>query len=244
MDGEVGMTPDEYVGRFAAEAARLRELLSSGDLGAPVPGCPGWDLADLGGHVGGVYRFAATAIVENRGAEPPAGPRERGELLGWFDAGYGRIHDALAAGDWEQPCWTMAPPGNIRFWARRMCHETWLHAWDAQRSQGGGGALDAEPAADGVDEVVRMFFPRQVRLGRVPPLRDALEVRVDDVPTDRLVLYGDGSDPRHAEDAVLSGRAAHLLLLLWKRATLADHPFTVTGDEAAARRVLATALTP
>jgi uncharacterized protein (TIGR03083 family) len=240
------MSPDEFFDRFMVDGARFRELLSCGDLDAAIPGCPGWNLADLGRHVGDIYRFAATAIIESQSAEEAADPSRRTDLLGWFDEGFRRIKDALVLGDWRRECWTMAPPGEVRFWARRMCHETSLHLWDALSSQGGEGLLDDQLAADGVDEVVTMFFPRQVSLGRIPPLPDALELQIENVPkTGRLVLHGDGSDPQRADTgAVLSGYAMPLLLLLWNRVTLSDYPFTVTGDHDIVERVLATALTP
>ena len=42
---------------------------------------------------------------------------------------------------------------------------------------GGTPATRTALAVDGVDEVVTMFFPRQVRLGRIPPLTPSLAVR-------------------------------------------------------------------
>ena len=54
-----------------------------------------------------------------------------------------------------------------------------MHRWDL------GAALGRDPgypdalAADGVDEVVTMFFPRQVRLQRTAPLSTSLAVVAD-----------------------------------------------------------------
>jgi uncharacterized protein (TIGR03083 family) len=240
------MTPDQHFSQLGANITLFRRLLSAGDLTEPVPGCPGWDLADLSGHLGGIYRFAATAIAEARGIDEPSGPRERADLLGWFDTGATQVQDALDVRDWRRPCWTMAPPANTGFWARRMCHETALHLWDAQQSQGTEGVIDAELAADGVQEVVAMFFPRQVRLQRILPLTGTLEIHIQDAPAgDHLILAGDGAGPAPDEsDAVLSGQAQALLLLLWKRVPFSTSEFTLSGDQDTARRALATALTP
>jgi MDMPI C-terminal domain len=91
-----------------------------------------------------------------------------------------------------------------------------------------------------------MFFPRQVRLRRIDPLTDSLELAIEDAPAgDRLVLAGDGTGPAPAGTAAaLSGEAESVLLLLWKRVPLGGRAFGLTGDLDAARRVLAAAVTP
>ncbi len=58
-----------------------------------------------------------------------------------------------------------------------------MHRWDLGAALGRDLGYPAELAVDGVDEVVTMFFPRQVRLGRIPPLTRSLAVAVDDGPT-------------------------------------------------------------
>ena len=124
-----------------------------------------------------------------------------------------------------------------------MPHETTLHAWDAHSALGQELPLDRDLALDGVDEVVTMFVPRQVRLGRLVPPPHVVELRAADAPSDigpwRL-FDGDGSAP----DAVVAAPAATLLLLLWRRVPVAADAVTVDGDGAAARQVLAAPLTP
>ena len=73
-------------------------------------------------------------------------------------------------------------PRTASFWQRRMPHETTLHAWDAARALGYADPLDRELAADGVDEVVTIFVPRQVRLGRLEPAAVSVELRATDAP--------------------------------------------------------------
>lgn len=233
------------LGRLESDMTRLRDVLSVGDLTAPVSGCPGWTLADLGGHVGGVYRFANVAVTELRSSEVPVGPRERLELLDWFDAGAQTLLRSLAARASEAPCWTMGDPDNVGFWVRRMCHETALHLWDAQSSLGEPASIESHLAVDGVHEIVTMFFPRQVRLGRMLPLTDSLRLEFADEPlASALAIAGDGThDCAHETDAVLSGPAESLLLLLWKRRGLVRE-LELIGDVEAGHRVLATALTP
>ena len=89
-----------------------------------------------------------------------------------------------------------------------------MHAGDAAASQGATRPYGAELALDGIDEVVAMFFPRQVRLGRTPPLPTALAV--EPAEGGRWVLCGrrHGPDSRHRDrDRVRpgGGRAAPAL---------------------------------
>ncbi|WP_378147982.1 maleylpyruvate isomerase N-terminal domain-containing protein [Cnuibacter sp. UC19_7] len=257
------MDPHTHLDALTEGVPRLREVLADGDLAAPVSGCPGWTLADLGAHVGSIYRFARTGLVERRGLDvKEPGPTEREPMLAWFDEGADALLAALRSIDardgWDAPAWTMAPPATAAFWARRQHHETALHLWDALESQGADPAAAAalaladDSAADGIDEIVRMFFPRQVRLGRLAPLQDSLGVIAGPVS---LVIGGDGTGDPHldsrshavaseAPDAVLAGPPAAVLLALWKRIPLDSPGLTITGDLAAASRVVSAALTP
>ncbi|WP_291046872.1 maleylpyruvate isomerase N-terminal domain-containing protein [Herbiconiux sp.] len=228
--------------------ARLREVLAHGELAAPVAGCPGWSLADLGIHVGSVYGFAHAGLVEHREFRPEhTGARGRDEVLAFFDAGADALLGALraidAADDWNAEAWTMAPPATAAFWVRRQHHETSLHLWDALESQGvprdksTAEALDDDTAADGIDEIARMFYPRQVRLKRVESLTESLEIRTPGREPVRLGTVGTPS-------AVLTGAAPTVLLALWKRVALEAPGLTVSGDPRAAARVVASPITP
>lgn len=233
--------------QLVADAQRLRSILAEDDLAHPIAGCPGWDLAELGQHVGGIYRFATAAVVEQRGIDEPTGPRERVALLDWFDTGLAGLLAAFESRDWSDPCWTMAPPRRVGFWVRRMYHETALHLWDAETSQGRSVRIEPDHAADGVDEVVTMFFPRQVRLGRIPPLGDCVQiVLTDQAEAHELILQSDGSTQADAKvpEAVVRGPAADILLMLWKRTHGLPATVGVDGDRGAFDRVFAAALTP
>ena len=49
-----------------------------------------------------------------------------------------------------------------------------MHAWDIWAAVGRDVGYDEVLALDGIDEVVTMFVPRQVRLGRIGPLTRSL----------------------------------------------------------------------
>ncbi|HEY6795010.1 MAG TPA: maleylpyruvate isomerase N-terminal domain-containing protein [Kineosporiaceae bacterium] len=227
----------------------IREVLATGDLQAAVPACPGWTLHDLAGHLGNVHRWVRGAIVEGHPNTPPeAPPTGREPLLAWYDEGAGGLLDLLAATDPGAPCWTFGPAPKIAaFWFRRQAHEHAVHAHDAAASQGTRRPIETALALDGIDEVVRMFLPRQVRLGRIEPLTRSLEVRPDESGGTSWLLRGDG-DGAGADGAdagaVVAGPAEALYLLLWRRVGLGDPRLAVTGDRSAAEAVLGTPIVP
>jgi uncharacterized protein (TIGR03083 family) len=253
------LSPAEHLSRLAPATDRFAEVLTAADLVSAVPSCPGWDLTRLAWHLGDVHRWARRAVVEGHPGDQPdeVGPRERDELVAWYRESADGLVDALGSADPASGCWTFGPkPRTASFWFRRQDHETWMHLWDAANAAAaasGGPPTGDDPfvepvlAADGIDEVATLFFPRQVLRGRIPPLARALALQPDDADG-RWVLAGDGTGPASGADvdadACLRGPAEVLLLLLWKRVDLADPRIVVDGDPVAAREVLASALVP
>jgi len=252
------MAYEECVRRLIGQQAVLRAVLESGDLSAAVPACPGWNLTDLAGHIGQLHRWVSVAITQGHPNAPTSRvPAGRAALLDWWDGGAGALVDLLGGTDPDEPCWTFGPhPRTARFWPRRQLHEHAVHAVDALESQGSPvpDSIDPALAADGIDEVAAMFFPRQVRLGRIPALTRSLAVRPTDVAgAGRWVLAGDGLDASGAAsegagpvpaEATVSGPASALYLLLWRRTGLDDPRLSIAGDESAARSVLGAAIVP
>jgi uncharacterized protein (TIGR03083 family) len=232
-------TPSAYLQHLTDAVGAFAAVLDTGDLAATVPGCAPWCLTDLTHHLGGIHRWARTAIVEGRAGSETAddAPTGRDALASWFREGADALVGTLRETDADATCWTFGPrPRVAAFWFRRMAHETTMHARDAAAAQGDGRPYGAEFALDGVDEIVTMFLPRQIRLGRIPPLPAALAV--EPVEGGRWVL-GEGPPA-----ATVSGPAEALLLLLWHRVPLDDPRLTVAGDRVAGEAVLAQALTP
>ena len=223
----------------------MSALLADADLAASVGSCPGWQVRDLVGHLGGVHRWATEIVRTGERAETPEPPGDY-ELRTWFDDGADALSRTLAETDPARACWTLARPHDVGFWSRRQAHETMIHRWDLATAIGQPADLDPGLANDGVDEVVTMFFPRQVRLARQPPLTDTVAV-VDAGSDRRWVLEGDGTSVDHQTtdvDATVSGDAVLLMLLLWRRIGLEDVDVQVDGDAGAAQRVLGRPLTP
>lgn len=116
-----------------------------------------------------------------------------------------------------------------------------MHLHDLEMALGQTEPIDAVLAADGIDEVRNVFFPRQVRLGRIPALERSLAVIVAETG-DRHVFSGDGTEDAPAEVTV-TAPAEVLLLALWHRIPADDERLTIEGDPEAARAVLTAGLT-
>jgi uncharacterized protein (TIGR03083 family) len=231
---------DAYLETLDRDAWAFGELLRHRDLSNPVPDCPGWDVGDLARHLSGIHRWATNAIVSGAPGDEPVGPVERDELVAWFDSGATRLLEVLRTTDPLTPTWTFGPkPRLVEFWLRRQPHETSVHLGDARRALGVDAPVDPAFAADGVDEVVTMLIPRQVRLERIPPLPHAVRLELTDTETSHVLRTGDdASDPT----ASVAGTAHDVLLALWRRTPI--EKLTIEGDAAAARAVFALALTP
>ena len=238
-----GMDASAALAHLEAAAARFSATLTA-DLALPVPGCPGWDVRALARHLGGVHRWARFALIQPRPDEQSDdGPGPGVDVRSWFDEGARDLVATLRRTDPGTPCWTFGPPPRTAaFWCRRQAHETSMHAWDAELATCGTPTpFPLDLALDGVDEVVTMFVPRQIRLGRLAPLPQAVELRPADAPAAASWRLGPADrDP----DALVSAPAATLLLLLWRRLPLAGAGVRVTGDVDAVRTVLAAPLTP
>lgn len=190
-------------------------LTSTADPGAPVPACPGWAVADLVDHLGGVHQWARHAVLEGNadGVSEPA-PDDRALLAGWY-AGHARaLCTALADVGPAGPAWTFGTEQTAAWWGRRQVHETLMHTRDllAATGQIDQWSLDPALAWDGVREVATEFQPRQVRLGRADPLPATLRLTATDLPDADPVEIGDAGPV-----VELAAPAETLLLVLWRR---------------------------
>jgi len=250
------LTAQAAVDHLEAAAARFSATIE-GDLAAPVPSCPAWDLRALTAHLGGVHRWARSALTRPRPEEHrDDGPEPGVDLRAWFAEGVDDLAVTLRSTDPLTECWTFGPrPRTAAFWFRRQAHETAMHAWDAERAlTDAPQPVDPELALDGVDEVVTMFVPRQILLGRLAPPEQVVELRAVGAQgqfggpgaTWRLAAAGPPADaaPVREPDAVVSAPAATLLLLLWRRIPLDAPGVGIDGDARGVRDLLASPLTP
>jgi uncharacterized protein (TIGR03083 family) len=251
VDAEHGPEPYRLVDSASHYGAAMEQLdyldhlrRSSGSLAATaaasldaaVPGCPGWDVADLAYHVGRVDDFwtaMATGGDPEQYARPPQPPDD--EVVAWFTAQADRLADTLAAADPTAPAWSFWGMRDVAFVRRRIAHETAVHAWDATDAAGSRAPIDAALAVDGIDEYFEIFVPLQA--GRPTEPVTTVHLHATDADGEWLVSVGGGRfevERSHAKgDVAVRGSASDLLLLLWNRIDLAADGLAVFGDEQA-----------
>ena len=154
---------------IAQESARFRQLVDAGPADARVPGCPEWDLADLGWHLADVQRWAANVVTTGQPAEPPApnpAPATPAEALVQATEA---LLSALDAADPEAPGWNFSSgPQTKAFWFRRQALEVAVHRWDAESAVSDDPApLDTAVAADLIDEYLKITLQRVIDRERI-----------------------------------------------------------------------------
>lgn len=204
-------------------------------LARPVPACPGWTLKDLFGHLGSIERWAAEIVLSGKFVEEPAPPATGAET--WFLEGTDAFLRTMAALDPEEQCWNFGPPPRkAGFWRRRQAHEHAVHLIDACQASGlAVPSFAADFMLDGIDEILTMFTPRQLRLGRMPQPEGTVTFHV---PGARSWRLGQG-----ASEASITSPPRGMYLGLWGRSDLLESAI-IEGDKALAVRVLQGPVTP
>jgi uncharacterized protein (TIGR03083 family) len=146
----------------------------------------------------------------------------------------------LRAADPEARMWAWGPDKHVRFWPRRMLHETAVHRVDAELALGIEPLVDPAVAVDGVEE----FLENLPRSRALRGEGERLRLRATDQPEGWTVTLGperfgwvggepDGGAAGAATRAVtVQATAAGLYLLLWRRRPPTDARVGVGGDRA------------
>ncbi len=209
--------------RFAQAAA---EAVLEHGWRAPVPGCPGWRLADLVWHLSEVQHFWAW-VVRTRAPDPstyvePA-RRPDDELLGFLAAQNAELETVLAGADPAWRVWTWAHRQDIGFVLRRQAIEATVHTVDVEQVLGDVRPVPTDIGLDGLDEWLEVMVPGALPQG---PPEDAHPVVLHAVDADAERTLFPGTRPFPV--AALTGTAGDLLLALWRRVPL--EVLTVDGD--------------
>ena len=209
--------------RFADAAA---EAVLARGWTAPVPGCPGWTLADLVGHLSEVQHFWAW-VVRTRAQDrvdhvAPARHRDD-ELLGFFAAVSTDLETALGGVDPAEPVWTWGPRQDVAFVLRRQMQEAVVHTVDVEQVLGDVRPIPAAVGLDGLDEWLEVMVPKALPHGP-PPDAHPVVLHAVDADAERTLFPGTRPFPI----AVMTGTAGDLLLAVWRRVPL--EVLTVHGD--------------
>jgi uncharacterized protein (TIGR03083 family) len=235
------------------ESDRFGEVLSTIDPASRVPTCPEWSAADLLKHLIEVHQFWAAVIGERLGAAAvdefeqhrPALPDDLGQLLAIRRQATSDLVAALSDRDPSEEAWSWFPADQtVGFTWRMQTHEATMHRVDAELAAGLPiSPIDPEVAADGIDHVL------QVMWAWAPADADrsftgTVELRATDTDQSWLArsfrwtgqAWGQTFDDQigfeqvatGSADAIVSGTAENLALLVWTRA---DRGIVRSGDE-------------
>ncbi|MFI9006568.1 maleylpyruvate isomerase family mycothiol-dependent enzyme [Actinosynnema sp. NPDC053489] len=219
------------------EAEALAVAAERAPLDRDVPACPGMTVRDLVAHVGSIHRLVPRWIADGgRPAGWECSPDD--DLIAWYRAGVVALLAVLDPSRAASPAATWCPwDGTLVFWVRRMAHETAVHRVDAQAATGAAAPLADGLAADGIDEVLRLWLgchqpPGAHTSGRAVTLR---------VPGREwtVALHEGVVDYRASAGAaaVVSGTPSAVDLWLWGRA--GEEHVSVEGDVAVVRALRA-----
>jgi len=248
------MDHEEYCARVSAEITQMASVTDGAAPTSPVPGCPGWDLAKLVKHTGIVHRWAAAAVATR--ATVPIGmntldvglPSDPAHYPQWLAAGGESLVAVLreAGPATEVWSWSSEPGAGSAWWARRMLHETTVHRVDAQTALGIEPSVDANVAADGIDEFLTTAphgSRPSKRLAELPA-GQSIHLHATDEGLGEagewLISLGDGGPGAgyawshgHAKGSLaVRGPVALLLLLAYGRIRAGDERLTFFGDQA------------
>ncbi len=135
--------------------------------------------------------------------------------------------------------WAWGADRHVRFWSRRMVHETLMHRIDAELALGRTPALDAALAVDGIDEFLDNLPHAAYWTPGVAEIKGngeslALEARDAGVTWSILLEPAGFRWSRSAPESAtvrVAASAADLDLLLWNRREIGDPAFEVMGDK-------------
>lgn len=228
--------------------------LAEGKLDLDVQACPGWSVADLVGHLGGVYSWAV--MVMAAGGTRPAGkrasaPDDHSSLVEWFAERRSDLLDSVSSLPGDAAAWSFSTrsAATISWWLRRQAAETAIHLHDledavgytrdAARNEGEAEAVSPAAAADGADEVLTDIAPSYLDRNPSAELSGTLHVHASDTPGEWIINFD--SKPvlvrrEHAKaDAAVRGPARSLFLWLWNRRPLDESALEVFGNRDIAR---------
>ncbi|ODU02912.1 MAG: hypothetical protein ABS81_16050 [Pseudonocardia sp. SCN 72-86] len=214
---------DRQIDTLAREGARLAATVRR-DPGARLRSCPDWTGGDLLAHVSSFARWV-NGLLSGGPADRDLPAVATADADATWDDDLARLVDALrtTAPDADAPNWAVSPD-TVAFWQRRAAHELTVHRWDAETADGAvPSPIDADVAADGVDEFFDVFVATGLAAGMVARTAATLAVELTDRGTRRSVDL-----PESGPVTTIRGSAEDVLLAVWGRRPLL--PLYIDGD--------------
>lgn len=217
----------DHLLELGAAMARFADLVAGATGDEEVPACPDWTVRDLTEHLGTVHRWAASIVLSGQRIEAPT-PLVTEPFAEWYAGTAAALLAALEAvsPDEHVPNFSHIDE-RAHFWRRRQAHDTTVHVVDASQALGlDESAWVVAPgiAADGIDEVLQVQFPRMTARGRRPDVRSRIRLVATDTSQTWIIGPGSGGTgpplqlhPSLDSDATVSGTACDLYLALWHR---------------------------
>jgi uncharacterized protein (TIGR03083 family) len=232
----------------AADGQDLLTVAQS-DWSRPVQDCPGWNAADLVGHMGAILGWIATIVtsgqaVPRRDRETP--PADRDTLAAWYRAHLNRTLSILTATPPESRAWTFSSNGDQRvsWWRRRLAVELAIHRWDAQHAASLGtkappAPLNGHVAAAGIEEFLTEFLPGLLSQPDTVGLTGSLHLHATDGTSEWWINLDERASAvavpghRKADTAI---RATRSNLLLWLTNRQRPDALEISGPPEVAER--------
>jgi uncharacterized protein (TIGR03083 family) len=227
------MNHDRYVGAVERETASILAAARAGPLDSLVPTCPDWTVADLIGHLGNFSGWWYHNLCDALG-RPRTDAREMptdDTLVDWYEERGSQLIDLLRMSRSDLPAWTWVPSDQTAgFIARRCANELSIHRYDTETARGAAQPLDAELAADGIEELFVLIPNREFA---VAGKGETLHLHGTDRDDEWTITLGPdelGVTRDHRKgDLALRGAVSDLALVLYGRPPLG--PVERFGDE-------------
>ncbi|MFV2178986.1 maleylpyruvate isomerase family mycothiol-dependent enzyme [Actinomadura sp. LOL_016] len=236
-----------YCDALELEIAAFADVAGRVDPDEPVPSCPGWSAAELLRHLGDMHRWAAGTVrllaprrlsLRELGVSHPVA---RVDHVPWLVEGGELLLAVLRAADPDSGVWTWGADPHVRFWSRRMLHETVVHRCDLDIAAGRTPEVAPEIAADGIAELFGNLESAAAFAPKIANLRGdgrTLDFAAADTGARwrfRLLPDGfevsDGPGDAGDADATVRGGVSDVFLFLWGRRKLGEPRLEFSGDE-------------
>ncbi len=220
------MEQHEYLEAIVAHAGALAVAARTVGPDHAVPATPEWSMAKLVKHTGTTHRWAHAIVLSGAFANPGdldlGLPPDEAALPDWLEQGAAALVTTLRSADPDAAAWSWGLDQHVRFWSRRMAHETAVHRWDAQTATGSPEPFAADLAVDGITERLENLVPsmnfRPDGAAALVGRGETVHVHATDADGEWLLRFGPEGfsfTREHAKgDVAVRGPASDLVLYL------------------------------